>query len=110
DGPRHVEVVLGHLAHHEVVLVVAGDGSHDGGTIGAGLREVLALAAVASEDDGADLVRDLARPCAVLLEEHELMARGKELRGEVVADLAAARDDAVHQACPSVASCDACGW
>ena len=61
DRPRHVEVVLGHLADDEVVLVVAGDGGHDVGAVGAGLGEVLALAAVVRDDDGADLVRDLVR-------------------------------------------------
>ena len=46
DRPRHVEVVLGHLADHEVVLVVAGDRGHDVRAVRAGLGEVLALAAV----------------------------------------------------------------
>ena len=37
DGPRHVEVVLGHLADDEVVLVVAGHRGHDVGPVAAGL-------------------------------------------------------------------------
>ena len=61
DRPRHVEVVLGHLADDEVVLVVAGHGGHDVGAVAAGLAEVLALAAVVGDDDRADLVGDLAR-------------------------------------------------
>ena len=72
------------------------------GAVGAGLRQVLALAAVAREHDGADLVRDLARPRAVLLEEHQLVTSGEQLLGQVVADLAAADDDDVHQACSSL--------
>ena len=59
DRPRHVEVVLGHLADDEVVLVVAGDRGDDVGPVGAGLGEVLALAAVVRDDDRADLVGDL---------------------------------------------------
>ena len=47
DRARHVEVVLGHLADDEVVLVVAGDRGDDRGPVGAGLGQVLALAAVA---------------------------------------------------------------
>ena len=62
DRPRHVEVVLGHLADDEVVLVVAGDRGDDVGAVAAGLAEVLALAAVVGDDDRADLVGDLARP------------------------------------------------
>ena len=64
DRPRDVEVVLGHLADDEVVLVVAGDRRHDVGPVAAGLAEVLALAAVVRDDDRADLVGDLvgARP------------------------------------------------
>ena len=46
DRPRDVEVVLRHLADHEVVLVVAGHRGHDVGPVGAGLGQVLALAAV----------------------------------------------------------------
>ena len=46
DRPRHVEVVLGHLADDQVVLVVAGDRGHDVGPVATGLAEVLALAAV----------------------------------------------------------------
>ena len=60
DRPRHVEVVLGHLADDEVVLVVAGYRGHHVGPIAAGLAEVLALAAVVGDDDRADLVGDLA--------------------------------------------------
>ena len=46
DRPRDVEVVLGHLADDEVVLVVAGHRRDDVGPVAAGLAEVLALAAV----------------------------------------------------------------
>ena len=46
DRARHVEVVLGHLADDEVVLVVAGHRGDDVGPVAAGLAEVLALAAV----------------------------------------------------------------
>ena len=62
DRPRDVEVVLGHLADDEVVLVIAGHGGHDVGPVAAGLGEVLALAAVVGDDDRADLVGDLAAP------------------------------------------------
>src|SRR5262249_15332518 len=99
-----------HLAHHEVVLVVPGDGRHDGCPVGARLREVLALAAIPREDDGANLVRDLARPRTVLLQQHQLMTGGEQFLGEVVADLAAAHHDDVHQACSFAVSCAACGW
>ncbi len=61
DRPRDVEVVLGHLADDEVVLVVAGDRGDDVGPVAAGLAEVLALAAVVGDDDRADLVGDLRR-------------------------------------------------
>ena len=91
DGARHVEVVLGHLADDEVVLVVAGDRGHDGGPVGAGLGEVRALAAVAVDDDGAQLVADALGGPGVLLHEHELVALGQELLGEVEADVAATR-------------------
>ncbi len=97
DGPRHIEVMLGHLAHHEVVLVVAGHRGDDSGPVGSGLREVLALAAIACEHDRADLVRDLLGPHAILLQEHQLVAGGDEFLGQVVADLATAHDDHVHQ-------------
>ena len=46
DRPRDIEVVLGHLADDEVVLVVAGHGRDDIGPVRPGLAEVLALAAV----------------------------------------------------------------
>ena len=46
DRPRHVEVMLGHLADDEVVLVVAGHRGDDVGAVRAGLAEVLAFAAV----------------------------------------------------------------
>ena len=59
DRPRDVEVVLGHLADDEVVLVVAGHRGDDVGPVAAGLAEVLALAAVVGDDDRADLVGDL---------------------------------------------------
>ena len=62
DGPRHVEVVLGHLADDQVVLVVAGDRGDDGGTVGARLLEVLALAAVAVEHDASRPRRRSAAP------------------------------------------------
>ena len=74
DGPWHVEVVLGHLADDEVVLVVAGHRRHDVRPVAAGLAEVLALAAVVGDDDRADLVGDLRRALAVLLHERDLMA------------------------------------
>ena len=66
---------------------------------------MLALAAVPGEHDGAHLVGDLARPRPVLLQQHQLMAGREELLGEVVADLAAAHDDDVHQACSSAVPC-----
>ena len=59
DRARHVEVVLGHLADDEVVLVVTGHRGHDVRPVAAGLAEVLALAAVVGDDDRADLVGDL---------------------------------------------------
>ena len=62
DGARHVEMVLRHLADDEVVLVVAGHRGDDGRAVGAGLGEVLALAAVALQRRSAELVGDLARP------------------------------------------------
>ena len=61
DRARHVEVVLGHLADDEVVLVVTGDRGDHIGPIAAGFAEVLALAAVVRDDDRADLVGDLRR-------------------------------------------------
>src|SRR5690606_6059761 len=102
DGAGHIEVVLRHLAHHEVVLVVTRDRRDDGRAVRTGLGEVLALAAVTREHDGSDLVRDLAGASAVLLEQDQLVTGREELLGQVVADLAAADDDDVHQACPSV--------
>jgi hypothetical protein len=62
DRPADREVVLGHLADDEVVLVVAGDCGDDVGPVAARLTEVLALAAVVSDDDRADLIGDLVRP------------------------------------------------
>ena len=94
---RHVEVVLGHLADDEVVLVVAGDRGHDVGPGAAGLAEVLALAAVVGDHDRADLVGDLVRPGAVLLHEDDLVAVLDELLGQVVADLPAADDEDEHR-------------
>jgi hypothetical protein len=43
DRARHIEMMLRHLADHEVVLVIARDCGHDRGPVGAGLREMLAL-------------------------------------------------------------------
>jgi hypothetical protein len=89
-------VVFRHLADDQVVLVVARDGGHDVRAVGTGLRQVAALASVAVEDDAADLVRDLTRAPRVLLHEYELVARGQQLLGQVVTDLATADDDHVH--------------
>ena len=96
DGPRDVEVVLGHLADDEVVLVVAGHRRDDVRAVAAGLAEVLALAAVVRDHDRADLVGDLPRAVAVLFHEGHLVAGFDELLGEVVADLAPADDEYEH--------------
>src|SRR5206468_11501206 len=96
DRPRHVEVMLGHLADHEVVLVVAGDRRDDVGTVATGLGEVLALAAVMGDDDRSDLVGDLPGATGILLHQGHLVARFDELLGEVVANLAATNDEHEH--------------
>jgi hypothetical protein len=75
DRPRHVEVVLGHLADDEVVLVVAGDRGHDVGPIGPGLAEVLALAAVVRDDDRPDLLGDLRGAGPIALHQGDLVTR-----------------------------------
>ncbi len=93
-------MVLGHLADDEVVGVVAGDRGHDRGTVGAGLGKVRALAAVAVDDHRAQLVADTLRSSRVLLHEHDLVAFGQQLLGQVEADAASTYDDHEHVSGP----------
>ncbi len=97
-----VEVVLGHLADHEVVLVIPGDRCDDVGAGATGLAEILAFAAVVRDHDRADLVGDLVGPAPILLHEHHLMAALDELLREVVPDLSAADDEHEHLRPPGV--------
>ena len=97
DGARHVEAHLGHLARDQVVLVVAGDRRHDVGARHAGLRLVAPFAAVVGDHDAAQLVGDRPGAARVLLDHDDLVARGEQLLGQVVADVSAADDDHVHQ-------------
>jgi hypothetical protein len=96
DRSRHVEVVLRHLADDEVVLVIARNRGDDVGPVGAGLGEVLALAAVMRDDDRTDLLGDLRGANPIALHQRDLVAGRYELAGQKVPDLAAANDDNEH--------------
>ena len=96
DGSGHVEVVLGHLADHQVVGIVTGHRGHDRGAVGAGLSEMGTLTAIAVDDDGAQLVADVLGTARILLHEDQLVALGKELLGQVEADTASPYDDHEH--------------
>ena len=96
DRAGHVEVVLGHLAHHQVVGVVTGHGRDDGRAVGAGLGEVDAFTAITVHDHRAQLVTDALGAAGVLLHEHDLVALGEELLGQVEADAATTDDDHEH--------------
>src|SRR5450759_1187160 len=101
DRLRDGEVVLRHLADHEVVLVVARDGGDDVRAVRTRVGEGASLAAVLRDHDRPDLIGDLVGPTAILLHEHHFVAGLGELAGQVVADLPSAYDKDEHpQASP----------
>ena len=97
DGARHVEVMLGHLAHDEVVLVVTGHRGHDAGTVcPASARCLPSQPSLLSTMLPSSSAICRARP-AILLEDHQLVTGLQQLLGEEVADLPASDDDDVHE-------------
>ena len=96
DRARTVEVVLGHLACDEVVLIIASDGGHDGGAVGTGLLKVRALATITIDHDGSEFVSDPARVLGVLLHEDHLVALGEQFLGQIEADATSPDDDDEH--------------
>src|SRR5665811_269055 len=106
-------MVFGHLADHEVVLVVAGDRRHDIRPVRARVREGASFAAVLRDDDRADLIGDLLGAAAILLHEHDFVARFGEFAGQVVANFPAAHHQDKHpqsSPCPAVAPAPMGAW
>src|SRR5437667_440735 len=67
------------------------------GPLAAGLELGASLVRGGVDDDGAELLLDPERPAPVALDDHHLVPRLEERLREVVADLATAGDDEVHQ-------------
>ena len=119
DRPRHVEVMLGHLADDEVVLVVAGHRGHD---VAPGSRRPRRGACPRSRRGRSRSSRarrrsGRARPGSFSMSTTS-WPDSMQLLGQVVADLAAADDEDVHgsgllgrQSAPAAATCAAGdGW
>ena len=73
DGAGHVEAVLTHLAGHQVVLVLAGDGNQHIGAAGAALGLDGRFTGVAPETDAAQFFVDLIADCGILVDDQHLM-------------------------------------
>src|SRR5205823_3101124 len=85
------------LADDEVVLVVAGDREHRVRALAPCLDLVLALVSRRVDHDRPELLLDPERPPAIALDDHDLVPGLEQGLRQVVADLATARDDEVHQ-------------
>ena len=86
-------------ADDHVVLVVAGEREQDvGRPRDPGALEHEELGRVAALHLMLELVLEALEPVAALLDQRHLVAEAHERAGDVRADLAAARDDDVHQA------------
>lgn len=97
DGSGNVEALLGHLANHEVVFVLAGHGRHNIGPTEADFRHEPGLAAVALKNDLSQLVGQSTGSRPVFLDQKNFVTRGGQVFSEVVADVAAAHEDNVHR-------------
>ena len=65
-----------------------------------GVGEVRALAAVAVHDHRTQLITDALSDARILLHEHDLVALGQKLLGQIEADAASAHDDHEHVSGP----------
>ena len=99
DHLRHAVLLLRELRDDHVVLVVAGEREQDvGRPRDPGALEHVELRRVAALHLVLELVLETLEPVAALLDQRHLAAEAHERAGDVRADLAAARDDDVHQA------------
>src|SRR5436190_3181075 len=90
-------LLLGHLAHEDVVLVVARHRDHEVGALDARPLEHPQLRRVAVLHRVLELLLDDQVAAPVALDERDLLALVDELAGQVPADLASADDQDVHQ-------------
>ena len=98
DHLGHAVLLLRDLRDHHVVLVVAGERKHDvGRPRDAGALEYEDLGRVTALHLVLELVLEPLEAVAALLDEGHLAAEPEQRARDVRADLAAARDDHVHQ-------------
>src|SRR5581483_11184605 len=96
DGSRHFELVFCHLADHEIVLVMTGDGDHHIGTFNSGRAERCSLRAVALKRGSVEDVDYVFGLGGLFLDNQDFLTLAEKRFGEIVADLAGANDDDVH--------------
>ena len=105
DDLRDAVLLPRDLADDHVVLVVAGEREHDVGRArDARPLEDEELGRVAALHLVLELVLERLEAVAPLLDQRHLVAEPKKRAGDVRADLAAARDDDVHQTGSGVAA------